>query len=298
MFVAFVLILTVLFRQTLSTCDCGLPNPKIPMIGDTSSETKPVFPHESIPWHVTIKKEAKQIECSGVIISEGYVLTDSLCFWISDEVQVYAEYKDMKFLQNVVGTVVMKEIGANVIKLSENLNLNENVMSACLPSDPVQSFIGKKGIVSHIFENQILYKDYVTIISNNDPKCDRSTNNICARTSTCYKSKGHPLVTLHNGKWTLVGINWENGCDNSNKDTAFGSIPKIANTLRDELKLDDSCSHVKNHPVVPKCDLNCLFHGLNSTLKDDKFSLFCKNGYCKIQNSTFDICDPKLCIIV
>ncbi|XP_040575796.1 uncharacterized protein [Lepeophtheirus salmonis] len=235
MLAALALLWTFLFGKSMGACECGHPNQRIPMDGDFNSDSSPVLSNESIPWHVLIRHESTNAECSGVIVSRRYVLTDSTCFSIDETVQVYGDYTEIDFSASTKGKVTKNLEGVQIVQLEEEFKFNQNLMSACLPEDPTNVYNEELGIVTYLFNQELLYKDFVPVLWHMFP-------NITFSHEDKYKRPGSPLVTFYNEVWTLIGIFMQHGFGKN----IYRNIPTIADDLRHELQIKGSCSKKKS----------------------------------------------------
>merc|ERR1719154_421256 len=107
-----------------------------------------------------------------------------------------------------------------ILKLSRDVELNDNVVPACLPSTTSSQYFGKQATVSGWGTTSeggsvsaFLKRTTVTVVQDNDASCTpyNIDGNIkmCAYqqgTDSCQGDSGGPLVTSEDGRNTLIGV--------------------------------------------------------------------------------------------
>ena len=220
--------------RALNTCGCASSN-RIVGGGEVS-------PKYSLPYQVFVF--AGRFMCGGTIVNHRYVLTAGHCLYDNNGrkipvswVKVVVGEHNMCDGVNEGGQLIHVEhfiersdynkyTYANdiaILKLKTDIKFGAHVKPACLPTNPSQSYAGKRAIASgwgqtlgwkypfqqHGPSSCRLKRTWLTILNNRDPQCMKWTREMCAfkkGTDTCQGDSGGPLAVVEDGKYVVVGV--------------------------------------------------------------------------------------------
>ena len=322
-----------------STTDCGCgyavsnPNPAAGRIVGGSIVT----PQNKLPYQVYVQTCFADgcAMCGGTLINKKYVLTAMHCVKSGGVTAKSALVKIGDYSQNsAIETIPQQNIPVAqiierddydekninndiaLLRLSTDVVFNDNVVPACLPTDPNLKYDGQQAVVSGWgttsqggSTSNLLKETTVKIVANSDSTCLGPYGNIgntrmCAYTAgtdSCQGDSGGPLVVKEDGRYTVVGVvSYGNGCAVANNAGVYARVNNYLDWINTNVA-DGWCSGT-NPPVQPTtaspttqapttggtCDLRCvgtftgnyLLNGLPAT---------CSQGICTSTDGS-DLC--------
>merc|ERR1712183_91245 len=226
-------------RSPISQCGCG----QAPA-ADRIVKGQEVNPMHSRPYQVYLQScfSIGCASCGATLLNKRYVLTAMHCLEYEGEhatnlVVALGEHNLKKDIEThtVQGMKVERVIrrpdynkdtfnnDIAILKLAEDVQFNDNVVPACLPSNPNLQYTDREAVVSGWGttvekgkSSSVLKETSLTILSNTDPRCvagsmERNVphTKMCGYkqgTDSCQGDSGGPLVVREDGKWTVVGV--------------------------------------------------------------------------------------------
>ena len=263
--------------RATTDCGCGYavsnPNPAAGRIVGGSVVT----PQNKLPYQVYVQAcfGTSCGQCGGTLINKKYVLTAMHCVKDGANVasNVLVKIGDYS-LNSAIETIPQQNIAvANIImrddydeqnvnndiallRLSSEVVFNDNVVPACLPTDPNNLYVGQQAVVSGWgttssggSTSNLLKETTVKIVANSDSTCTPYGNigntRMCAYaagTDSCQGDSGGPLVVKEDGRYTVVGVvSYGHGCATANTAGVYARVNNYLNWINTNVA-DGWCS--------------------------------------------------------
>ena len=265
-------------NRATTDCGCGYavsnPNPAAGRIVGGSVVT----PQNKLPYQVYVQAcfGTSCAMCGGTLINKKYVLTAMHCVKDGANVasNVLVKIGDYS-LNSAIETIPQQNIAvANIImrddydeqntnndiallRLSSEVVFNDNVVPACLPTDPNNLYVGQQAVVSGWgttssggSTSNLLKETTVKIVANSDSTCLTPYGNIgntrmcayAAGTDSCQGDSGGPLVVKEDGRYTVVGVvSYGHGCATANTAGVYARVNNYLNWINTNVA-DGWCS--------------------------------------------------------
>ena len=264
-------------RATID-CGCGYavsnPNPAAGRIVGGSV----VNPQNKLPYQVFVQTCFADgcAACGGTLINKKYVLTAMHCVQSGGvsarsalvKIGDFSKNSDIETIpqQNIpVAQIIERddydESRTNndiaLLRLSTDVVFNDNVVPACLPTDPNQLYVDQQAVVSGWgttsfggSTSNLLKETTVNIVANSDSTCQGPYGNIgstrmCAYTpgtDSCQGDSGGPLVLKEDGRYTVVGVvSYGNGCALANNAGVYARVTNYLTWINENVA-DGWCS--------------------------------------------------------
>jgi len=221
-------------------------------------------PH-SWPWTAVITKKDDVAWCGGSLINTRWIVTAAHCFfnvihqddWPKYKIKLGADHRGNSFdpneptqqviaIENVIINPNYNENNIShdvaLIKLAEDVKINDNIIPICLPNSGEELARGEKtvtvgwgAIANQGPESKILKQVVLQAIDRKS--CSEYYPNkiddamICAGdvehvgSGSCNGDSGGPLVAYHNNRWVLFGVvSWSEGCANPKHPGVYGYL--------------------------------------------------------------------------
>jgi len=240
-------------------------------------------PH-SWPWAAALMstESGNSVNCGGTLINKRWMVTAGHCFEIigkESRIKLGADNHGNSSDPNEPSQQVMSVEKAVVhpkftretlthdvtlVKFTEDVQFNDNIIPICLPNSVDGLKKGDKGVTAgwgrtseNGEESDVLMQVQVTVIDNKvcsdlykrvpfSPTVDDTM--VCAAGNLeqggmdhCNGDSGGPLMAKRNDRWELFGIvSWANGCAEPNAPGVYGYVPGpemldwILETLKNE----------------------------------------------------------------
>eukprot|EP00091_Calanus_sinicus_P025338 TRINITY_DN961_c0_g1_i11.p1 TRINITY_DN961_c0_g1~~TRINITY_DN961_c0_g1_i11.p1 ORF type:complete len:393 (-),score=100.03 TRINITY_DN961_c0_g1_i11:80-1258(-) len=172
-----------------------------------------------------------------------------------------------------------------LLRLASDVQFNDNVIPACLPTDRTQQYTDWEAVVSGWgttseggSTSSVLKETTQTILSSTDPICVRGSQDspvpnskMCgykAGTDSCQGDSGGPLVVKEDGRWTVVGVvSYGLGCARTGYAGVYARVTNYLDWINTNIA-DGWCSSepVPATPTTaapvsstngPACDMTC-----------------------------------------
>merc|ERR1719500_2737637 len=179
-----------------------------------------------------------------------------------------------------------------LLRLASDVQFNNNVIPACLPTDSSQQYTNWEAVVSGWgttseggSTSAVLKETTQTILSSTDPVCVRGSQDspvpsskMCgykAGTDSCQGDSGGPLVVKEDGRWTVVGVvSYGLGCARTGYAGVYARVTNYLDWINTNIAdgwCDDSSSNINFPTEAPvtttttaaapvtgdRCDFTC-----------------------------------------
>jgi secreted trypsin-like serine protease len=312
------------------------PNPAAGRIV-AGSEVKPIH---SLPYQVMIQPcfEGGCALCGATLINKRYIISAMHCIYSEGETaksveavfgehNLQEDFETGKPVQTIKVSDIIKRSDYSeqtfdndivILKLSQDVELNENVVPACLPSVSSTQYYGQKATVSGWGTtaeggntSPFLKKTIVDVVKDNDASCAgyviNSNIKMCGYTQgtdSCQGDSGGPLVATEDGRNTLIGVvSYGQGCartgvagvyvkvtgylDWINKNVADGWCNN-AGTVTTTTTAGPTTTTTTAAPGTG-CDINCALGALSGNYIINGYPVKCTSGFCTSTDGT-DFC--------
>lgn len=329
--------------RSTTSCGCGysVTNPSPSAAGRIVNGIE-VSPAHKLPYQVYVKSYFSSSQypaaCGGTLLNKRYVLTAMHCVKSGSEVA----YQVKTYMgEHVIGgseSIQSQMIDATpiirsdydessitndiaLLKLSQDVVLNANVVPACLPTDTTKTYTNQEAIVSGWGTtaeggavSSILKETTVTIVPSSDPTCTPyapiGAEKMCAYaqgTDSCQGDSGGPLVLKEDGRYTVVGVvSYGNGCARDGYAGVYARVTNYLPWINDNIA-DGFCSN--DSPVQfpttttappttaapsgsgPVCDITChsTIGSYTGAATLNGIPSFCNSGMCYATDGS-DLC--------
>ena len=170
---------------------------------------------EPIPWQVSVWNPWKPHLCSGVILDHKTVLSAATCFKelkTLKGIRVMAGHQQFNLRQNVFVKKLLfinHDVNLAILKLTSSINLNENVLPACLPSEASETILASsRCFFSGWGDSESLQWAEVKVLDKSSCQTLEQdlicTSNNEIRFGT--RDTGGALICLEDARPTIVGI--------------------------------------------------------------------------------------------
>jgi len=232
--------------QDRATTDCGcgysVSNPADRIVGGQE-----VSPKHSLPYQVYVQPcfGGSCYVCGGTLINKRYVITAMHCIKdgnsVASDVTIAIGEHDIRrdietqTAQSIKASNIIMRDDYNersitndiaILKLATDVQFNDNVVPACLPTNPSLTYANQDAIVSGWGTtsqggrtSNVLKETTVKITEDSDSTCrpysigDEKMCAYTAGTDSCQGDSGGPLVVKEDGRNTLVGVvSYGRGC--------------------------------------------------------------------------------------
>jgi len=210
-----------------------------------------------------------------------------------------------------------------LLRLETEVQFNDNVVPACLPTDKNQQYTNWEAVVSGWGTtseggrtSDVLKETTQTIISNSDARCVRGSQDnpvpgskMCGYkegTDSCQGDSGGPLVVKEEGRWTVVGVvSYGLGCARSGYPGVYARVTNYLDWINENIA-DGWCGDAPVNPVNPtnppttpnpgagstSCDVDMTCTNVGRLTADCSLNGVpsrCDNGICHSKDGT-DLC--------
>merc|ERR1711971_1101472 len=316
-----------LIPEDRATTDCGCG--QTPATGRIVNGAE-VSPMHSRPYQAFLQSCSTQgcAMCGATLINKRYAITAMHC--VEGATNLVVSLGEHKLGANVeslapqtirVERVVRRpdytESDVNndiaILKLSSEVELNNNVVPACLPTDSAKTYSGQTAYVSGWgttseggSTSDTLKVTSQTVLSNSDPVCvtgsgDNPVPNtkMCAYlqgTDSCQGGSGGPLVVREDGRWTLVGVvSYGIGCARTGNAGVYARVSNYLSWINSNVA-DGWCGNsspatttTASSTTGPVCDLTCAIGSLTADVSLNGIPATCNGGWCYSKDGT-DLC--------
>merc|ERR1719300_165267 len=317
-------------------CGCGFAPAAGRIVGGSV-----VNPAHSRPYQVYLQScsAAGCAMCGATLLNKRYAVTAMHCVTDATNLVVaIGEHDIRRDIENhqVQGIKVERVIKRTdydtssinndiaILRLSSEVQFNDNVIPACLPSDATQQYTGRQAVVSGWGTtseggrtSDVLKETTVDILANSDQRCVRGSQDnpvpdtkMCAYrsgTDSCQGDSGGPLVVNEGGRFTLVGVvSYGLGCARDGYPGVYARVTHYLDWIRSNIA-DGWCSSTPNTPTAATsstttttassssvsasgCDLTCTNVGyLSGDCSLNGIAANCINGECTAKDGS-DLC--------
>jgi len=315
-----------------ATTDCGCGG--APAAGRIVGGAE-VSPMHSRPYQAYLQSCSSQgcAMCGATLINKRYALTAMHCVVGATNLVVsLGEHNIAGNIETIspqtikVDSVIKRsdytETDVNndiaILKLSQEVVFNSNVVPACLPTDASRTYTGYSAYVSGWGTTQesgstsnVLKVTQQKILPNTDQVCvtgsmDNPVPNskMCAYlqgTDSCQGDSGGPLTVQEDGRWTIVGVvSYGIGCARTGYAGVYARVTNYLNWINQNVA-DGWCgSSVTTTTAAPTtsssstagpvCDLTCTNVGtLTGDVSLNSRPSRCDGGYCHSTDGS-DLC--------
>merc|ERR1711973_32393 len=202
-----------------------------------------------------------------------------------------------------------------LLRLAQEVDFNDNIVPACLPSSTAQKYTGWDAVVSGWGTtssggrtSDVLKETRQTILANTAAECVQGAGGpgatasvpetkLCAYkqgTDSCQGDSGGPLVVMEDGRWTVVGVvSYGFGCATNGFAGVYARVTNYMNWIQSNIA-DGWCEEESSAIKFPTattissqsqqwCDFRCTNVG---TLSAQSVNLNgipskCSNGFCR-----------------
>jgi len=316
--------------RATTQCGCG----QAPAAGRIVSGQE-VNPMHSRPYQVYLQScsAAGCAMCGATLLNKRYAMTAMHC--VSEATNLVVAMGEHNIRQDIESHKVQGIKVERVIKrpdydtssinndiallrLASEVQFNDNVIPACLPTDRNQQYANWEAVVSGWGTtseggrtSNVLKETTQTILSSTDPMCVRGSQDnpvpnskMCGYkqgTDSCQGDSGGPLVVKENGRWTVVGVvSYGLGCARSGYAGIYARVTNYLDWIHQNIA-DGDCGDAPVTPTNPPataspatggayCDMSCTNVGtLTADCSLNGVPTRCDNGVCHSKDGT-DLC--------
>merc|ERR1719268_576996 len=202
-----------------------------------------------------------------------------------------------------------------LLRLSSEVQFNNNVIPACLPTDRNQQYTNWEAVVSGWgttseggSTSSVLKETTQTILSSTDPICVRGSQDnpvpnskMCGYkqgTDSCQGDSGGPLVVMEDGRWTVVGVvSYGLGCARTGYAGVYARVTNYLDWINTNIA-DGWCTSESftatttpasnsNNSDGQTCDMTCTNVGqLTADCSLNGVPSRCDGGVCYAKDGT------------
>jgi len=332
-------------NRATTSCGCGYsvsnPNPAAGRIVGGQE----VSPMHSRPYQVYVQTcfSSGCGLCGGTLLNKRYVLTAMHCVQSGSSVgtvtvalgehNVKQDIETHKAQAIKVERIIRRsDYNENtinndiaILRLAQDVVFNDNVVPACLPTNPSNTYTNYDATVSGWgttsesgSTSNVLKETTVKIVPQTDSTCTYyNSGNPLPNTKMCgYKSgtdscqgdSGGPLVVKEDGRFTVVGVvSYGHGCARPNVAGVYARVTTyldwINANIQDGFCSDDNIVFPTNEPTTAaptttaspagaQCDMTCT--NVNSVPAGNYYLngilSSCSQGFCSALDGT-DLCE-------
>jgi len=275
--------LNVAAERATTKCGCGYSVSNLGRIVNGQE----VNPKHSRPYQVYLQacSSAGCSMCGATLVNKRYALTAMHCVDGQTNLNVVlGDHNIQQSIENLVAkrikvekvikrddydkTSVNNDIA--ILKLSEDVVFNENIVPACLPTDSSKTYANTTAVVSGWGTtseggrvSDVLKETTIIILPDTDPKCTRVAGSnkpgqMCGYkqgTDSCQGDSGGPLVVMEDGRFTVVGVvSYGYGCARNGLAGVYARVTNYLNWINTNIE-DGWCSTTTPPPSPPTAAL-------------------------------------------
>merc|ERR1719430_3066988 len=318
-------------RTLTGQCGCGYSNTN-PAASGRIVGGHEVNPMHSKPYQVYLQSCSSRgcAMCGATLLNKRYAMTAMHCVEeASSLVVALGEHNIRADIENhqaktiaVERVIKRADYDTNsvnndiaLLRLAQEVDFNENIVPACLPSSTSQKYAGWDAVVSGWGTtssggrtSDVLKETRQTILTNTAAECVQGAGGpgatasvpetkLCAYkqgTDSCQGDSGGPLVVMEDGRWTVVGVvSYGFGCATSGFAGVYARVTNYMNWIQSNIA-DGWCEEENSAIKFPTattsssqsqqwCDFRCTNVG---TLSAQSVNLngipsTCSNGFCR-----------------
>merc|ERR1712215_243441 len=291
-----------------------------------------VNPMHSRPYQVYLQSCSSKgcAMCGATLLNKRYAMTAMHC--VTDATNLVVALGEHNIRQDIESQKVQGIQVERVIKradydtssinndiallrLSSEVQFNNNVIPACLPTDRNQQYTNWEAVVSGWgttseggSTSSVLKETTQTILSSTDPVCVRGSQDnpvpnskMCGYkqgTDSCQGDSGGPLVVKEDGRWTVVGVvSYGLGCARTGYAGVYARVTNYLDWINSNIA-DGWCGSQPvtapptstTAPSGSTCDMSCTNVGsLTSDCNLNGVPTHCEAGHCYAKDGT-DLC--------
>jgi len=268
--------------ETRATTQCGCG--QAPAAGRIVNGQE-VNPRHSRPYQVYLQSCSSRgcAMCGATLLNKRYAMTAMHC--VTDATNLVVALGEHNIRQDieshrVQGIKVQRVIkrpdydtssinnDIALLRLETEVQFNDNVIPACLPTDKNQQYTNWEAVVSGWGTtseggrtSDVLKETTQTILSNSDSKCVRGSQDnpvpsskMCGYkegTDSCQGDSGGPLVVKEDGRWTVVGVvSYGLGCARSGYPGVYARVTNYLDWINENIA-DGWCGDTPVNPTSP-----------------------------------------------
>merc|ERR1719385_198604 len=244
-----------------------------------------VNPMHSRPYQVYLQSCSSKgcAMCGATLLNKRYAMTAMHC--VTDATNLVVALGEHNIRQDIESQKVQGIQVERVIKradydtssinndiallrLSSEVQFNNNVIPACLPTDRNQQYTNWEAVVSGWgttseggSTSSVLKETTQTILSSTDPICVRGSQDnpvpnskMCGYkqgTDSCQGDSGGPLVVKEDGRWTVVGVvSYGLGCARTGYAGVYARVTNYLDWINENIA-DGDCGDAPVNPTNP-----------------------------------------------
>jgi len=291
-----------------------------------------VNPMHSRPYQVYLQSCSSKgcAMCGATLLNKRYAMTAMHC--VTDATNLVVALGEHNIRQDIESQKVQGIQVERVIKradydtssinndiallrLSSEVQFNNNVIPACLPTDRNQQYTNWEAVVSGWgttseggSTSSVLKETTQTILSSTDPICVRGSQDnpvpnskMCGYkqgTDSCQGDSGGPLVVKEDGRWTVVGVvSYGLGCARTGYAGVYARVTNYLDWINTNIA-DGWCSSESftatttpasnsNNSNGQSCDMTCTNVGqLTADCSLNGVPSRCDGGVCYSKDGT------------
>merc|ERR550534_3513238 len=324
-------------RTLTGQCGCGYSNTN-PAASGRIVGGQEVNPMHSKPYQVYLQSCSSRgcAMCGATLLNKRYAMTAMHCVEeASSLVVALGEHNIRTDIENhqaksipVERVIKRSDYDSDkvnndiaLLRLAQEVDFNDNIVPACLPSSTSQKYAGWDAVVSGWGTtssggrtSDVLKETRQTILANTAAECVQGAGGpgatasvpetkLCAYkqgTDSCQGDSGGPLVVMEDGRWTVVGVvSYGFGCATNGFAGVYARVTNYMNWIQSNIA-DGWCEEESSAIKFPTatttsssqsqqwCDFRCTNVG---TLSAQSVNLngipsTCSNGFCRAMDGS------------